>query len=96
MASAGEPKSPTLEELPKISADLKQEVTKDHPLKHVEVNEKNVLPTEQGKHEDARPYRTPYHTSTGFRTVPDWPSPILLSIYIIHLRSYISTVLDYI
>ncbi|KAH7724365.1 TTH-1 protein [Aphelenchoides avenae] len=47
MASAGEPKSPTLEELPKISADLKQEVTKDHPLKHVEVNEKNVLPTEQ-------------------------------------------------
>jgi hypothetical protein len=50
MASTGEPKSPTLEELPKISADLKQEVTKDHPLKHVEVHEKNVLPTEEGKH----------------------------------------------
>lgn len=49
MASAGEPKSPTLEQLPKISADLKQEVTKDHPLKHVEVVEKNVLPTEEGK-----------------------------------------------
>lgn len=45
--AATEPKSPTLAELPSLPTELQKEVAAEHPLKHVEVQEKNVLPTQE-------------------------------------------------
>ncbi|KHN72844.1 hypothetical protein Tcan_03900 [Toxocara canis] len=43
--STEEPKSPSLAELPKIPAELAKGVTKGRDLKHVETQEKNILPS---------------------------------------------------
>lgn len=44
----GTPSSPKLEDLPKIPDALAEEVTGQHDLKHVETDEKVVLPSAEG------------------------------------------------
>lgn len=49
-----EPVSPTLEQLPKMSSGMQTEVAQRAGLKHVETQEKNVLPTKEDLEEERK------------------------------------------
>ncbi len=49
-----EPKSPTMEELPKLPTELAAEMLSDHELRHVNTDEKVVLPTAEGMSIDTK------------------------------------------